>query len=382
MSGKAMSDKASVEKRELTPMELAEVKTGRRIGGIHQAPGYASRRRVMVAEGGACYHVMSRTAGGEFLFGDLEKEAFRKMMWRLAEFTGVEILTYALMDNHFHLLVKVPQREKWLRRFDGEDGEEKLLDHLSTLYSKAFVRQVRNEIDTLRKQSREKEVTVLLDRFKRRFCDLSLFVKELKERFSRWFNKVNGRRGTLWMDRFKSILVEDGDALRVMAAYIDLNPVRAGLVTDPADFRWTGYGEAMRGSRRAKRGLCKIVGAPQDSWDTRAGELYRCWLYEEGVSVPEKDTMTGGVRPKLKQGFTVKKMTEVKNRASVRLCQRISALTNGIALGSESFVDQLGSNYREERGRKQGANPKIVDSLQGEEGNGSRDKWSFFSLRR
>jgi len=61
-----------------------------------------------------------------------------------------------------------------------------------------------------------------------RMGDLSRYVKEVKERFTRWYNKRHGRRGTLWMDRFKSVLVEDGEALRTMAQYIDLNPVRAG----------------------------------------------------------------------------------------------------------------------------------------------------------
>ena len=58
----------------------------------------------MKLKGAACYHVMSRTVNGEFLLGSLEKEAFRRMMWRMSQFSGVEILTYALMDNHFHTL--------------------------------------------------------------------------------------------------------------------------------------------------------------------------------------------------------------------------------------------------------------------------------------
>ena len=67
-------------------------------------------------------------------------------MWRLAAFSGVEILTYALMANHFHILVKVPERAKFLRRFEGEGGEERLLEHLSLLYSKAYVGAVRQEL--------------------------------------------------------------------------------------------------------------------------------------------------------------------------------------------------------------------------------------------
>jgi len=88
------------------------------------------------------------------------------------------------------------------------------------------------------------------------------------------------------------VLVPDGDALRTMAAYIDLNPVRAGLAKDPKDYRWCGYAEAVAGSKRARRGLCRVVDRPIDSWSDKAGpsnlpaaEWYRCWLFGEGVEV-------------------------------------------------------------------------------------------------
>ena len=127
------------------------------------------------------------------------------------------------------------------------DGEENLLEHLLILYTEAYVKQVRREIMSMRKEGQEEDIERFLNKYKRRFCDLSLFVKEVKERFSRWFNKKNDRCGTLWMDRFKSVLVEDGEALRTMSAYIDLNAVRAGMVEDPKDYRWCGYAEAVAG---------------------------------------------------------------------------------------------------------------------------------------
>jgi Transposase and inactivated derivatives len=58
----------------------------------------------------ACYHCMSRTVNGERLFGDREKEVLRKMLWQVAEFSGLEVLTYCVMSNHFHVLVRVPER--------------------------------------------------------------------------------------------------------------------------------------------------------------------------------------------------------------------------------------------------------------------------------
>ena len=64
--------------------------------------------------------------------------------------------------------------------------------------------------------------------------------------------------------RFKSVLVEDGIASRTMPVYIDLNPVRAGMAADPADYRWSSYGEAMGGGakgngKKARADLVRAV---------------------------------------------------------------------------------------------------------------------------
>ena len=344
------------------------MKTGRYLGQIHRPKGFASRRRIKPEKGSACYHVMSRTVNGEFLFGATEKEAFRRMMWRMAKFAGVEIFTYVVMDNHFHILLKVPDREKWLRKFEtkaGEKvgaGEERLLAHLSTVYSKAFLKQLRNELKSLRERGMEVETEKLLRRFKDRFCDVSLFTKELKERFSRWFNKQNGRRGTLWMDRFKSVCVEGEAALARMAAYIDLNPVRAGIVDDPMFYDWSGYGDAVGGSKRARRGLCKALNLPQDCWEGRGLERYRLFLYDEGLEI-EPESLSLGKGKKSRHGFKKEARTEVIERDGEispvqMLRKRVSSFTNGVAVGSEGFVKKLATRYSIELGRKKERRPR------------------------
>ncbi len=306
-----------------------------------------------------CYHVMSRTCGGEVFFDDVEKEALRRVIWRMAEFCGIKVLTYCLMGNHFHLLAEVPHRGTWLQRFEGADGEAKLLEHLSILYSRAYVGLLRDELADLRARGMAVLAEQRLVALKKRFCDLSLFVKEVKERFSRWFNKRRGRRGTLWMDRFKSVLVEgQGEALRTMAAYIDLNPVRAGLVKDPKDYRWCGYAEALGGSRRAQRGLCKAQGKPVDGWKSAgAAESYRCLLHAEGREV--KDAQNETV---VRRGVTAESARAVlaeKGKLSpaelVRL--RVRYFTDGVVLGSKEFVEGVFEAQRELFGpkRKKGA---------------------------
>jgi REP element-mobilizing transposase RayT len=372
--------------KELSPLEKVTLPTAAMPGRMDSLGRSMKRapRRILGQfggenAGGQAYHVMSRTAGGEMVLGDTEKEAFRRLMWRMAKFSGVEVLTYAVMGNHFHLLAKVPERAKFLKRFEGEGGEAKLLEHLSLLYSKAYINGVKAELARVREAGCEAEAEAILETFRRRFCDLSIFVKELKERFSRWFNKHHGRRGTLWMDRFKSVLVEDGEALRTMALYIDLNPVRAGLVEDPKDYRWTGYGEATGGSKRARRGLCKVMEAPMDSWEEKRGgltpaEAYRCWLFGEGIEVGsgadekvERSALqaSGRLKPALpvkKKGFSKERVEAVLkaggklSRAELLRCQ-VRWFSDGVAIGSKGFVEGIFSRCREHFGpqRKTGA---------------------------
>jgi hypothetical protein len=240
------------------------------------------------------------------------------------------------------------------------------------LYTKAFLASLRQELARVREAGREAEVQLILDAFLKRFCDLSCFVKELKERFSRWFNKHHSRRGTLWMDRFKSVLVEDGEALRTMALYIDLNPVRAGLVEDPKDYRWTGYGEAVGGSKRARRGLCRVMEAPLDSWEEKRGNLtpaeaYRCWLFGEGMEVGSGETVKKGeqasrLSPSSRKGFS-KERVEAGLKAGGKLsravllrCQ-VRWFSDGVAIGSKGFVEGIFTRCREHFGakRKNGA---------------------------
>jgi hypothetical protein len=348
--------------RVLSPLERIELPTGACLGRVF-ARGWKGRRQRLVlspAEG-ASYHIMSRTAGGERLLGDTEKEALRRLMWRLARFAGVEIRTYAVMGNHFHILARVPAHDEFVAQFAGPDGEERLLEHLLLLYSRNYIAALRMELADLRRRGMPEEADALIAGYLRRMCNLPVFVKELKERFTRWHNRHRDRRGTLWMERFKSVLVEDGEALRTMAAYIDLNPVRAGMVKDPKDYRWCGYGEAMGGGKAARLGLCQVAGhgeRGETAWDTpavakgmSAAEVYRCWLFEDG-----KTRQTRGDKA-TKGGFSTeaaeveKKRKGKLSRAALLRC-RVRYFSDGLVLGTKSYVDGVFEAYRGHFGPK------------------------------
>jgi REP element-mobilizing transposase RayT len=326
------------------------------------ARSWSGGRRRILGKGALesyTYHVMSRTCGGEVLFDDVEKEALRRLLWKMAEFSGVRLVTYCIMGNHFHVLVEVPKREIWLERFAGDGGEKRLYAHLRSLYSREFVGLLKQEMEGLRKLGMDTLALAKLESIKKRFCDLSIFVKEVKERYSRWFNKRHERKGTLWMDRYKSVMVEGkGEPLHTMAAYIDLNPVRAGLVEDPKDYRWCGYAEALSGSRRAQRGLSKVTSKPVDGWEQSGGaEAYRCLLFANGVEIRDAQN-----RKVMRRGVTADEARQVlkeKGKLStaemVRL--RVRYFSDGLVLGSKEFVESVFTENREKFGpkRKDGA---------------------------
>lgn len=353
---------AQISDSQSLPLEEQLVGVNAKTGLFPGARSWSGGRLRILGRGALesyCYHVMSRTCGGEVLFDEVEKEALRRVIWRMAEFSGIKVVTYCVMGNHFHLLAEVPHRQTWLQRFEGPQGEVKLFEHLSILYSKAYLGLLRDELADFRARGMAVLAEQRVEALKKRFCDLSLFVKEIKERFSRWFNKRRGRRGTLWMDRFKSVLVEGkGEALRTMAAYIDLNPVRAGLVKDPKEYRWCGYAEALGGSRRAQRGLCKAQGKPVDGWRSAgAAEAYRCLLHAEGREV--KDAQNERV---VRRGVSVERAREVlaekgKLSAAELVRLRVRYFTDGVALGSREFVEGVFDAQRECFGprRKSGA---------------------------
>src|SRR4030095_6756796 len=135
-------------------------------------------------------------------------------------------------------------------------SDEQLLERCAAIYGSQKLKEIRAPLQILPDQP--PEWAAYRERFLCRMWDLSHFMKSLKQRFTQWFNATRPRRrkGTLWEERFKSVLVEGTpEALSTIAAYIDLNPVRAGIVEDPKDYRWSGYGTAMGGVQRANEGV-------------------------------------------------------------------------------------------------------------------------------
>jgi REP element-mobilizing transposase RayT len=127
-------------------------------------------------------------------------------MRKLEAFLGLRVVTYAVMSNHFHLLVEEPDRDQ-LPALDRDT----LLRRLGFLYDRFTVEDVRAELDRAAATGNSVWEAQILARYERRMGDVSIFMKELKQRFTQWYNRRMGRKGTLWEERFKSVLVEGDD---------------------------------------------------------------------------------------------------------------------------------------------------------------------------
>ena len=205
-------------------------------------------------DGEGFYHVMSRIVRREFWIDDEEKILLLETIRRAAGFCGVEIYTYALMDNHFHLLVRVPAKR--------EVDDDELRRRMAALYGQKQTDAQFAIWAGWTRSGRGDRVAAEKMRLKARMHDLSQFCKTFKERYTQAYNRRhdNVGAGTIWGSRFQSVLLEGSDgALMSVAAYIHTNPVRAGIVASAADSPWTGLGAACRGDASARAGLIALA---------------------------------------------------------------------------------------------------------------------------
>ncbi len=175
------------------------------------------------------YHCISRCVRGAFLCGEgfeHRKQWIEDRLELLAAQFAVSVCGFAVMDNHLHVLLRLdPSVSK-----DWTD--EEIVRRWLAVYpprtlnfdDAACVRAwVANEL------KRPKQVA----EYRRRLQDLGWFMKALKEPLSRMANKEDDCKGAFWEGRFKSIAILDEEALLATCAYIDLNPVAAGIAATP-----------------------------------------------------------------------------------------------------------------------------------------------------
>jgi len=282
---------------------------------------------------------MSRTALDGFPLGDVEKDYLLNLIQTFSSLYFTEILGFTILDNHFHIAVK-------MRPSDYIDDDH-LVKRLHAFYGK-----------------KHEFTNAQLPMIRKKLSDISNFMKEIKQTFTRWYNKQNKRFGFFWGGRFKSVIVEEGETLINLLAYIDLNSIRAGIVEKPEEYRWSSIGYHLQTNNK-DNWLSTDFGL--DEWGDYTPEekiiLYRRFLYEVGA-VGQK-----AVIPTVVATSGKRKKYQYSRIERFRL--RTRWFTDSGIIGSKKFVASREKLFRELLKTKRQKIPRPISGIS-----------SVFSLKR
>jgi hypothetical protein len=298
------------------------------------------RQARLLSEEDAWYHVMNRAAGDPTLHPLEEPRAQQKLLDLVRLYTSVyscRLGAYTLMGNHYHLVVFM---EKY-----RELSREELERRARRLYGRGYRSRLRCDKDW--------------ERFNKRLFKLSELMRNIDGQFTAWYNPYCGRRGGFWADRYKSVWLEDLKALQDCLLYVELNPVRAGLVELPEQWR---AGSAWSRAQGKTEGLVPLSEVFVEENPGREYESYRGRLLYRGME-PGREGQAQipawVVEAEQQRGFAKPGVFR----------QSLRWMTDGVVLGSRSRIDQV-LGVCQERGIYQ-RRSKAVSQLEG----------LFFTLR-
>ena len=279
------------------------------------------------------YHAYTRIVHKRRLLADVQRQVWVAALHRAARFSAVEVITYCAMQSHAHILVRVDPAVR-------QCGDAELVARFEALYGAsraAWCRLNARELKAVLAEGATSRAEQLRERLKQRMGDISEFMRTLKQRYTKWFNHTYETEGTLWAERFGSVLVEDNPSVvALVAAYIDLNAVRAGLAEVPEHYRWCGYAEALGGNEDLRASLAKC--RPGDGGE--AGALARYRLLMLGKGAAQRRGGTGGRVDGAALEQALASGGELPAHELLRL--RLRFMTHGRVLGTEKWLTEGG----------------------------------------
>lgn len=298
---------------------------------------YCARMRIprgalIAGNRGQYFHVISRVVDRRLILKEKEKSAFLRLIRQFESFSGLRVKAYCLMGNHFHLLIYVPVKP-------GEISNAEVRERMRHIYSEKRLKEYDEMISERVGNGDEGYENEFYDRMRCRMYDLSNFVKDIKLRFSKWYNGLNERKGTLWEERFRSIVIEgQGNVLLRVAAYIELNPLRARLVNDPREYRWCSYTESLAGGKTAREGIISLVSGMGNAlnWE-KASKAYRQHLYFRAITQSSsKPVMTESDAGNCSMESDWSRLSEMDI-----LRVKVRYFSDGLIIGSRDFIEEF-----------------------------------------
>jgi REP element-mobilizing transposase RayT len=295
-------------------------------------------RRLVNGEEKAAYHIMSRTALDGFPFGDVEKDELVKIIKKLSKLFFVEVFGFCIMGNHFHLLIQMfPEHY-----YKDEDIRKRCKAH----YGEDFEVSDEHIVD-----------------YRGKLSSLANYMKEIKQAFSWYYNQRHNRRGTLWGERFKSVIVENGETLINCLAYIDLNPLRAGIVDRPEEYRWNSLGYHIQTSNQDNF-LSTDFGLKEFNVKSENERIrrYRRYVYEAGaINEPGK----GRAKVIKDKVLEKERKRDFELSRNDRFRYRTRYFTDSGIIGSKEFVSINYQRFKDVFMSKREKIPKRVVGLDG-----------------
>ncbi len=211
------------------------------------------RKELVSLEATPYYHCVSRCVRRAFLCGfDQEGRSFEHrrgwiepLLLEQAQVFAIDIAAYAVMSNHFHVVLHVAQSqaaswsvreviERWHRLYKGNAFTQRyLLGEALSSVEEQLVEKYANE-------------------WRERLTSISWFMRRLNETIARMANEEDECTGHFWEGRFKSQALLDEKALAACMAYVDLNPVRAGMADTPEASDYTSIKKRSRKAQQAR----------------------------------------------------------------------------------------------------------------------------------
>ncbi|MEW8693412.1 MAG: transposase [Candidatus Thiodiazotropha endolucinida] len=232
------------------------------------------RKALVLLEETPYYHCVSRCVRRAFLCGvdTLTGKSYEhRRQWivdrikQLSEIFAIDTCAYSVMSNHYHIIVHVDadRAAGW--------SEQEVIERWDRLFSLPVIiqRYLAKEVLT---QAERDTASELLTKWRIRLHDISWFMRCINEPIARQANKEDGCTGRYWEGRYKSQALLDEKALMACMAYVDLNPVRAGLAETPEQSEYTSIAERSQQLTRDQdrtdddetpHGLQPFVGYPR-----------------------------------------------------------------------------------------------------------------------
>ena len=289
------------------------------------------------------YHCISRCVRQAFLCGEgyeNRKQWIEERLELLTQHFAVSVAGFAVMDNHLHVLC----------RLDAEAALDwsatEVIRRWMAIYPPPTLamddnKQVGRWIDHLAQDQEKVEV------YRQRLQDLGWFMKSLKEPLARMANREDQCKGAFWEGRYKSIAILDETALLATCAYIDLNPVAAGIATTPETSPHTSVRQRITHVRRQ-------------------GQLKRLQAARRGSVVGSR--AAGNVD----QSHWLLPIEDRRQHTNAKPVSKREGMLEGFSLGSYLLlIDYTGRLYRNGKARLSTGLQEIFDRL-----GTSQDFWN------